>query len=189
MGISGFTCFLTGEAAVNPQIPAVSQPFTICREMARRLCVAHEDAANFSAYLACEVSESREFRYSGYFMAFRYCYNTLYSVDPAAATRIMSGCVNELVWDLDYYNHFFTSNEDPSAVNMANTVSSAYLKISGEDDGTTFRSSVSDYLVNWYLDQYAEPEEVEQKFDPFDENQVDLSGIVNAKPQETEPSA
>ena len=62
MGITGFTCFLTGEAAVNPQIPAISQPFTICHEMAHRMCVAHEDAANISAYLACEASVSREYQ-------------------------------------------------------------------------------------------------------------------------------
>ena len=42
-------------------------------------------------------------------------------------------------------------------------------------------SSVCDYLVNWHIDQYVEEEIVEEKFDPFDESQVDLSGLVNAK--------
>jgi hypothetical protein len=37
MGITGLTMGLTGEAAVNPQIPTVSLPFTMCREMACRM--------------------------------------------------------------------------------------------------------------------------------------------------------
>lgn len=189
MGITGFTSFLTGEAAVNPQIPAISQPFTICHEMAHRLCVAQEDAANFSAYLACEASVSREFQYSGYFMAFRYCYNALYSVDPAAATRILSGCVNELKWDLDNYNAFFSTNKDETATNVANTVNDTYLKVSGESEGIASYGAVCDYLVNWYLSEYATEEVVEQEFDPYDETQVDLTGITNAKPVETEPAA
>ena len=189
MGITGFTCFLTGEAAVNPQIPAISQPFTICHEMAHRMCVAHEDAANFSAYLACEASVSREYQYSGYFMAFRYCYNALYSVDPAAATRILSGCVNELKWDLDNYNNFFSSKKDEQAADVANTVNDTYLKVSGESEGIASYGSVCDYLVNWYLSEYAEETVEEQQFDPFDETQVDLTGIANAKPVETEPAA
>ncbi len=34
MGITGVTFGLTGEACVNPQIPGVSLPFTMCHEMA-----------------------------------------------------------------------------------------------------------------------------------------------------------
>ena len=189
MGITGFTCFLTGEAAVNPQIPSICLPFTICHEMAHRLCVAPEDAANFSAYLACEASVSREYQYSGYFMAFRYCYSALQQVDPAAAARIMDGCVKELKWDLDHYNQFFSSRKDEEATKLANNINDTYLKTSGDDDGIASYGAVCDYLVNWYLSDHAAEEEVELEFDPYDEEQVDLSGIANAKPRETEPAA
>ena len=40
--------------------------------------------------------------------------------------------------------------------------------------------------MNWHLDQYVEETEVEQKFDPLDKTQVDLTGLVNAK-TETQP--
>ena len=42
--------------------------------------------------------------------------------------------------------------------------------------------------MNWHIDQYVEETVVEQKFDPFDESQVDLGGLVNAKPAATEPT-
>ena len=189
MGITGFTCFLTGEAAVNPQIPAQSLPFTMAHEMAHRLCVAREDDANFAAYLACEASTSREYRYSGYFMAYQYCYNALHRMDPVAAKRISSGCSLELTWDLNAYNQFFADRRDETATKVANTTNDTYLKVSGDSDGVASYGAVCDLLVNWYLHEYAEAEEEEYKFDPYDETQVDLSGLPNYVPAETEPAA
>ena len=39
------------------------------------------------------------------------------------------------------------------------------------------------------MQEYAEAEEEEYKFDPYDETQVDLSGLPNYVPAETEPEA
>ena len=40
MGITGVTLAMTGEAAVNPQIPAITLPFTMCHELAHRVSIA-----------------------------------------------------------------------------------------------------------------------------------------------------
>ena len=187
MGITGFTCFLTGEAAVNPQIPASTMPFTMCHEMAHRMCIAREDDANFAAFLACEANESVEYRYSGYFMAFRYCYNALAAVDSASASAIKAECTEEMIRDLEQYDAFFRDNRDETATRVADTVNDSYLKASGDEKGIASYGAVCDQLVNWYISEYATPEDLgEPKFDPFDETQVDLSGIVNYIPPETE---
>ena len=57
MGITGVTMGLTGEAAVNPQIPDVTLPFTMCHEMAHRMSIANERDANFTGFLACMANE------------------------------------------------------------------------------------------------------------------------------------
>ena len=62
MGITGFTFALTGEAAVNPQAPDVSLPFTMCHEMAHRMCIANERDANFAAFLAASSNSDPQFR-------------------------------------------------------------------------------------------------------------------------------
>ena len=178
-GITGYTCTLTGEAAVNPETPAQGMPFAICREMAHRLCVARQEEASFAAFLACEANEDPQFQYSAYLMAYRSCYQALSAVDGAAAARIRMGCASELIWDLDNYNRFFSDKEEGSVPSLT-----AFLGLSGKES----ESSFCDYLVSWYLDVYAEPPEEVVKFDPFDENQVDLSGIPNARPRETEES-
>ena len=186
MGITGFTCGLTGEAAVNPQIPDVTLPFTMCHEMAHRMCIAVEKDANFAAFLACSVNESIEFRYSAYYMAYRYCYNALATAQSteaaAAAARISAGCSDLLKRDIQHYDDFFSSKKDETATTVADTVNDTYLKTSGDSAGITSYGQVSDLLVNWHIQQVVIPELTITiaPFDPYDETQVDLSGIVNA---------
>ena len=178
MGITGFTCGITGEAAVNPQIPDVSLPFTMCHEMAHRMCIAPERDANFAAFLAASVNDSVEFRYSAYFMAFRYCYNVLATANSteaaAAAGRISSGIGEQMRKDIQYYDSFFSSRHD--------TVNDTYLKASGDSAGIRSYGQVCDLLVNWHIKQVVLPELTINidPFDPYDESKVDLSGIVNA---------
>ena len=186
MGITGFTCGITGEAAVNPQIPDVTLPFTMCHEMAHRMCIAVEKDANFAAFLACSVNENIEFRYSAYYMAYRYCYNALATAQSteaaAAAARISTGCSDLLKRDLQHYDDFFNSRKDDTATTVADTVNDTYLKTSGDSAGINSYGQVADLLVNWHIQQVVIPELTITiaPFDPYDETQVDLSGIVNA---------
>ena len=187
MGITGFTCGITGEAAVNPQIPPVCLPFTICHEMAHRMCIAPERDANFAAFLASSVHSDVEFRYSAYFMAYRYCYNALASVNTqssaAAVARVSNGVSDLLRRDLTYYDTFFVSHRDKAATNLANNVNDTYLKISGDESGIASYGQVCDLLVNWHIQTVVLPSLTIEldRFDPYDETQVDLSGLANAR--------
>ncbi len=194
MGITGITMGLTGEAAVNPQIPDVCLPFTMAHEMSHRMCIATERDANFAAFLACQANESVEFRYSGYFMAYRYCYSALAGnggeAASAAAARVRKGESELLSRDMKYYNDFFNKNRDASAARVASAANDTYLKTSGDSAGVASYGQVSDLLVCWHIQQIVLPSITEEvkPFDPYDESQVDLEGLVNAKPtEETEP--
>ena len=186
MGITGVTMGLTGEAAVNPQIPDVTLPFTMCHEMAHRMCIANERDANFAAFLACSVHEDIQFRYSAYFMAYRYCYNALAGINSqdsaAAVARISNGVSDRLYQDLNYYDTFFSSHRDQKATKVANTANDTYLRTSGVRSGIGSYAQVCDLLVNWHIQTVVLPSIAveESQFDPYDESQVDLSGIVNA---------
>ena len=196
MGITGYTFPLTGEAAVNPQIPASALPFTMCHEMAHRMCIASERDANFAAFLACSFNNNRQYQYSAYFMAYRYCYTALYSVgrstsiDPklvaeaaSEANRIAGNVNSYLRKDMDDYDRFFNSRKNSFATDVADTVNDLYLKASGEASGTASYGQVCDLLVNWHIQEVVLPAIAveESRFDPYDETQVDLSGIVNAR--------
>ena len=188
MGISGVTIAMTGEAAVNPNIPVVSMPFTMCHEMAHRMSIATEQDANFAAFLACDANSSVEFRYSAYFMAFRYCYNALaampISTAQTTAAKLKAAINTNLQTDLDDYRQYLDTQLDADATKLANDANDAYLKNSGDEQGTASYGAVTDLLVSWHVQEYVLPQytpEEEEMFDPFDENQVDLSGWVTAQ--------
>ena len=187
MGITGYTFGITGEACVNPQIPDVLLPFTMAHEMSHRMCIASERDANFAAFLACSVHSDPEFQYSAYFMAFRYCYSALSSVNTqaaaAAAARVKEGIGEKLRNDWNAYDAFFRQKQDTKATKIADTVNDTYLKTSGESEGIASYAQVCDLLVNWHIQTVVLPSITVERsyFDPYDETMVDLSGIVNAK--------
>ena len=187
MGITGVSMGLTGEAAVNPQTPDVGLPFTMCHEMAHRMCIAVERDANFAAYLACMANPNTEFQYSAYFMAYRYCYSALASQGPAeaatAAARIATGINDNLKHDLNSYSAFFSDKKNDGATRLADTANDTYIKVSGDESGVASYDEVCGLLVSWNIQEVvlpAQQQEAESTFDPYDENQVDLTDIVGA---------
>jgi len=181
MGITGMTMPLTGEAAVNPQIPAVTIPFVMCHEMAHRMCIATERDANLAAFLACDAHTDAAFRYSGYYMALRYCYSALATVQTSAADAavqsLYAGMTDELRRDLAEYDDFFASHQNDAATDLATNVNDTYIKVSGDEEGVKSYDQVSDLLVSWYIQEIYLPahKEEEDTFDPLDKNWVDLT--------------
>lgn len=174
-GITGITVGLTGEACVNPETPNLVMPYVICRQMAQRMCIANDQDAAFAAFLACDANPMPEFRYSGYLMAYNYCYQTLKTMDTGAAQASaakLAGMENaNLTRDLESYNASFAA-EDVQRL----------LEKQAGDQGEVERSSIADLLVSWHIQVYVLPLQVEEEvlFDPLDETQVDLTGIANA---------
>lgn len=186
MGITGFSFALTGEAAVNPQAPDVSLPFTMCHEMSHRMCIANERDANFAAFLASSNHSDPQFRYSAYFMAYRYCMAALSTVSSQAAVnaraRVDEGVSDYLRYDMAQYDAFYRTRKNASATKAGDAVNNAYLKTSGDASGLASYGEVCDLLVSWHVQQVLLPSlaEEENPFDPLDKTQVDLTGIVHA---------
>ena len=180
MGIAGVTMPLTGEAAVNPNTPASSLPFTICHEMAHRMCIAPERDANLAAFLACISNEDLLYQYSGYFMAFRYCYSALASLSTStavnAANALYTGMNEQLAGDMAAYANHYSATVDPNASDFANSVNDTYIQASGDESGTNSYGEVADLLISWYIQEIYLPlhvdDEVENGFDPLDPEDV-----------------
>ncbi len=187
-GITGLTIGLTGESCVNPDIPEILLPFSMSHEMAHRMCIFTEEDANFAAFLVGHVNDSVEYRYSAYFMAYRYCYTALVTANTpeasAAAARVNNSVCEELYRDMTAYNKFFSK--------ISGSGSSAATNVAPDENGFVSYGKVTDLLVSWHIQQIVLPSitEVEDPFDPYDPNQVDLSGNANYKePTEaTEPA-
>ena len=104
-GKSGTIVPLTGEAAVNPNVPTAAMPFSMCKEMARRMAIYSDADAKFAAFLAGIHNSSPEFQYSAYLMAYHYSFAALSSVPTstaqACATKTSAGVNSLMRQDLD----------------------------------------------------------------------------------------
>ena len=187
MGIAGVTMPVTGEAAVNPLLPSIGLPFTMCHEMAHRMAIAPERDANLAAFLGCVNHEDPQFVYSGYFMAYRYCMNALQSVGSgeaaAAAARIATGVNSYFKADIADYNAFFIQYHKEFASDVAGAVNDTFIKVSGDESGVRSYGEVCDLLVSWHLQEIVRPGkgDSESDFDPLDKDQVDLSDILEGR--------
>lgn len=181
---------ITGEAAVNPETPAIGLPFAMCQVMSKRICIANNQDAAFAAFLACAANDAPEFQYSGYLMAYRYCYNALADMNSSltqeAAQSLKQTESQFLRQDLAAYNDSFATGSDHAYYETDSKQS--IIKVMEDKIKVTDapeRANVADLLVSWHLQNYVLPllQEEEVTFDPLDETQVDLSGIVNAPTQ------
>ena len=190
-GITGVTMGITGEAAVNPNIPVVEIPYTMCHEMAHRMSIVNERDANFSGFLASRFNSSPEFQYSGYFMAYRHCLNALRAVGTSsanqAATGIREGANDFLRHDMQAYNELYTETRNDTADAVVTSVNDSMIKATGNASGVESYDEVAGLLVSWYVQEIILPTQVVEEvvFDPLDESQVDLTGNVNARVPET----
>ncbi len=191
MGIAGVTMPFTGEAAVNPTTPTVNLPFTICHEMAHRMCIAPERDANLAAFLATTANSDLLYQYSGYFMAFRYCYNSLASISTStaanAANQLYAGINENMRRDLEGYWAYCDEFIDDDASDFANDLNDAYIQASGDESGVKSYGQVTDLLLSWYWQEIYLPahveDEVDDSFDPFDEGYVFEEGLEAASGQ------
>ena len=150
------------------------------------MCIASEKDAIFGGFLSASVNESEEFQYSAYFSAFRYCLTALESLknttSATAASEIRKGMNENLQKDLMAIEDFEKTSRDPVAAGLYRSANKLYLKLSGDPAGISPGNDVCNLLVNWHIQQVVLPSiaVTEKRFDPYDENQVDLTGIINA---------
>ena len=149
-GVTGIFVAFTGESSVNPDTFTVSLPFTMCHEAAHRLGFPAEDDANFCAYLACCASDSIEFRYSGAYSAFIYCYNALYAEDRQLAAEIWDMASPQLQADCQAANAHYEPYEG-AVQDAAQKVNDTYLKAFDQEAGVKSYGAVADYLIAWHL--------------------------------------
>lgn len=152
-GTTGIFIPFTAESSVSKLTYTAALPFTMCHEIGHRMAFAREDEANFAGFLACSVSDYDEFRYSGYYMAFRYCYNALYKVDPNAAGEIWRGVSASLAADCNSSAKHYEEVRSEAVSAVTDKVYDNYLKTFDVESGVQSYGEVADLLITWYFEE------------------------------------
>ncbi len=152
-GTTGIFIAFTGESTVSTETYPAAVPFTMCHEIGHRMAFAREDEANFAGFLACIENEAPEFRYSGYYMAFRYCYNALYKVDAGAADSVWYGVKEYLAADCNASVKHYEERQNETLTAVTDVVYDNYLQSFDVESGIQSYGEVADLLLAWYFER------------------------------------
>ena len=153
--IVGMFMPLDGEASVCAHAADVQLPYYMCHEAAHRLGLASEQEANFAAFMACTNSEDERFLYSGYYMAFSYCFSSLYRSDPEKALALYEKYSEDkgvllVRYDRSDAAELYKKYESKLS-EISDHINDTYLKTFSEEDGIKSYGMVTDYLIAYHL--------------------------------------
>lgn len=152
-GTTGIFIAFTGESCVSTTTFSASVPFTMCHEVAHRMAFARENEANFAAFLACTENTRADFRYSGYYSAFIYCYNALHRADPDTAAEVWAQVSEPLKTDFAASRAHYDELENEAVCAVSEKVYDTYLKAFSVESGSQSYGEVVDLLAAWYFER------------------------------------
>ncbi len=148
-GFSGYYNPFTGEAQVNTDMPAFTQPFIALHEIAHQLGYAKENEANFVGYMTAVTSDNDIFRYSACFDLFLYANRNLRRVDSSAAKAVMETLYPAVKEDMEELKRYYKKYENPVEP-LIRWVYGKYLQVNAQPEGMMSYSEVVADLIGYY---------------------------------------
>lgn len=148
-GITGMYFPMLAEANVNIDVPHSSIPATAAHELAHTRGFAREDECNFWGYLTSIHSDSADYRYSGYLLAYIYCSNALYDYDKELWNEVRAYCSEGMKRDLAESNRYWKQFEG-KVQEVSSSVNNSFIQIQGVEDGVFSYNRVVQLIVGYY---------------------------------------
>lgn len=148
-GFSGYYNPFTGEAQINTDIPAFSQPFVALHEIAHQLGYAKENEANFAAFIASASSDDDLFKYSAYFDLFLYANRNLRRVDSLEASKIAATLAPAVKKDLEELKNYYRKFQNPVEP-VIRWIYGKYLQANAQPSGMMSYSEVVADLIAYH---------------------------------------
>ena len=150
--ISGMHSPFTSEAQYNRLITPYNIPHTVCHELSHLKGYMREDEANFVAFLACINSDSPEFNYSGYVLAYIYATNALYGASQEkfgkVRGKISHVIENDMVENSRYWDQYKTVIAE-----VKEKMNDSYLKFNRQEDGVKSYGRIVDLMLSYYHEE------------------------------------
>jgi hypothetical protein len=155
LGFKGVFMPFTGESGISLKKTHVScVPFLMCSEIGQGKGFTNRQEAEFTAFMACMVSDSPQLQYAGYFNAFSYCYNALYARDPQTAIEVWKGLSNEVRKDcVDRIEQEESPLKELILSDIQKDLQVIYAEFMGWDVEGPEHDSMTDLLTMWYYEK------------------------------------
>jgi Protein of unknown function (DUF3810) len=147
--IYGYYNPFTAEANINVDVPAFTQPYTTCHEVAHQLGYAKEMEANFVGYFAAKSSGDAYFKYSTYTDLFSYANNTLYYADTSAAFACSKLLLPAVVKDFKERRKFNNAHGGPLEP-FIRMIYGKFLEQNEQPLGILSYNEVTSFIIGYY---------------------------------------
>jgi len=137
----------TFESNINVDVPEFTIPATMCHELTHYRGFMREDEANFLGYLACMQSPRADFRYSGAYMAFNYCYSALYNENVDLAKQIANMCDDGIITDVVAEDNYWAPYRNTVVSQVSGEVYDTYLNLNDQQSGLKSYGEMIDLLL------------------------------------------
>ena len=148
--LAGYYFPWAAESTVSSDVVDTNIPFNIAHETAHAIGIGPEAECNFAAWLACKGSDDLRFRYSGWFLAYIYAGNALYSADYQAWQRQYSKLCPEVLHDLQVLNQSLARFENTKANELGSRANDALIKATGQTEGIRSYGRVVDLMLAYF---------------------------------------
>ncbi|MFC4261986.1 DUF3810 domain-containing protein [Ferruginibacter yonginensis] len=148
-GFLGYYNPITGEAQVNTTVPAFTQPFTACHEVAHQLGYAKEMEANFVGYLAASASNDERFKYAVYTDLFTYANRTLYIADTMLARKYQRLLAPDVLKDFKERRAFYNAHRSFMEP-IIRFLYSKFLQSNQQPMGILSYDEVTSFIIAYY---------------------------------------
>ena len=134
-GTSGIFIPFTEEPNVNANEPSLYLPFNAAHEMAHYLGYAHEEDANFVAFMVSIESDDPAVAYSAYMHALNHLSRALNKADSNAYRELWSRFSEDMKRDLEDYSEYYERYADTPIWDASEKANDAYLKANDQEKG------------------------------------------------------
>lgn len=147
------------EANYNADMFGAKQPATVCHELAHTKGYIQEDEANFIAFMACDRSDSADYRYSGYLSALTQVRNKIFEYADYDKKVEFDSSISDLVWnDINANREYWESVRkaedtvfDSEAVSeVSDKAMETSLQLNGVSDGKKSYGRMVDLMLDYY---------------------------------------
>jgi hypothetical protein len=151
----------TMEANYNDDMYKAKLPDTICHELAHTKGYIQEDEANFIAFIACDRSDSADYRYSGYLSALTQVRNKIFEYADNEKKIAFDSSISELVWNdinanWEYWDSVRNAEDtvlDSQTVSkVSDKAMETSLQLNGVEDGKKSYGRMVDLMLDYYFD-------------------------------------
>lgn len=146
VGLLGFYSPYSAEANLNVAAPNPITPFVVLHEMAHQRGIAHEDEANFVAWLLCREGSSPAYRYSGAWKGMRSAMGALWDADRDGYRALREKLDPRVVADSRAYDAWLDAHQSWLR-EVGEVVNDTYLKSQGVPDGVKSYGRVVDLML------------------------------------------